>query len=183
MKEAISVLGPPASGKSTLAGLYSERIIQVGEYAHSLPDEHPIKKQCIAHWEANTVFDPQLLRAILRDYPLQEQDWYLLDGVPREEQDIPVIERYFKLGTLIEITVDDNVWLERARKIASNGREERYDSSLSQLLKRKEVYGEKIRRLRPCFAQQYTIDNSGDLETTNQQFIEIINGVFPSQER
>ena len=73
--------------------------------------------------------------------------------------------------------------MERAKKVASNGRLRRYDSSLPQILKRREVYEEKMQALRPYFARQYKVDNSGDIETTRQQFERVVAQIFPLERK
>jgi hypothetical protein len=65
--------------------------------------------------------------------------------------------------------------------MANNGRSNRYDSSLPQLLKRKEVYEDKMVKLKPHFDKHLILDNSGELSNTQDQFIKIINEVFPNK--
>lgn len=180
MRRAIAVLGVPVSGKSTLVKPYLGRIIQIGEFAHSLQEDSSLKQKCIEHWRKNTLFSSEVLNEIIGLYPLEEKNWYIFDGTPRDIQSISVIERLFELTTLVEIDVRDDVWLERANNASNNGRKARYDSSIQQLLKRKEVYEQNMGQLRCYFQRRYKVDNSGDLDIAKKQFAQIIEQIFPN---
>ncbi len=178
MKRAIALLGLPLSGKSTLVKMYPYRAIQIGEYAHSLSDDDSMKKRCMIHWKNNTTFDPELVKDLLRNHPFKKTDWYLLDGSPRDEESLPTIQSVFQLEALIELEVNEAEWLRRAKLASNNGRSQRNDSSVPQLLKRKEVYERNMARLRTLIVPHYVIDNSSSLNNTLTKFNKIISEVI-----
>ena len=179
MKESISVLGPPACGKNRIVEPYKERVIQVGEFAHSLPRDGELGKRCMACWQNNIPFDSDLLERLLNIYPFPNFDWIIFNGTPRGAGDYDVVRKFYNLHTLIEINVDYAVWMERAKN-SINERNHRKDSSLSQLMRRRDVYCSEIDSLRSCFNRVFVVDNSDKLEDAQQKFINIIQEMFYS---
>ncbi len=177
MMPAISLIGAPASGKSTLIEPYQDRSIQLGEYTKTLPETDPLKKHCHEHWEAGTIFCKKLVEDLFVSYPLPEVDWVMLDGTPRDTEQLPMLHRMFDMKGYVIITVDDIVWEERAYAAAQE-RTDRYDSEVAQLLKRKQEYEGHMRALEPQLSPRYQVDNSGDIAQTRLQLDEVIQQIL-----
>jgi len=175
MITAIPVLGPPAAGKTALLRRYSN-VVHVGEYAKSLPESNPLKAWCREHWREDRVFCPELLQRLLEAYPLPDDSWVLLDGTPRNAEQLPVVQDFFDIRAHVVITIDDLAWEERAFN-ASKERTDRVDSTFQKLWNRKRRYENEI-SLMPPLPNRYTIDNTHDFVFAQERMEDILKEVI-----
>lgn len=175
MKNAIVVIGAPAVGKTELLKSYENHVVQVGKYASSLSEWNPLKKECMKFWNKSETFNPELLERLLNNIELPQREWVLLDGTPRNRAQEEVVKKYFSIKAVIEVYLDKNCWFSRARK-AVLSRKDREDSSLDQLIKRKEKYEEEMNEFKNGH-DWYIVDNSGNLSQTKLDFRKAIKTI------
>lgn len=175
MITAIPVLGPPAAGKTELLRRYAN-VVHIGEYSKSLPESDPLKAWCRAHWRQDIAFCPELLRGLLQSYQLPEDSWVLLDGTPRNAEQMPVVQEFFDIRAHIVITIDDIAWEERAFN-ASKERTDRQDSTFQKLWNRKQRYENEIKQM-PPLPNRYEIDNTHDFVFAQERIDDILKEVI-----
>lgn len=179
MKSAISIIGRPLAGKTTIVSAYQNRALQVGKYVRGLKEENSIKQECVKYWKRGSNFPPQLLSEILKDMTFPDANWILIDNSPTGIDTIQVIEDYFDLKAIVELEVPDDVWEKRLKDVLSNGRNGRVDNIEQALRTRKEYFDSQKQILRERFINYYVINNSKDIMGTFQEFERLIKQVFP----
>lgn len=179
MKSAISIIGRPLAGKTTIVGAYQDRALQVGKYVRGLKEENPIKQECVKYWKRGSNFPSQLLSEILKEMTFPDANWVLIDNSPTGIDTIQVIEDYFDLKAIVELEVPDDVWEKRLKNVLSNGRNGRVDNIEQALRTRKEYFDSQKQIMRERFINYYVINNSKDIMGTFQEFERLIKQVFP----
>ena len=165
----IAVIGPPASGKGSLVKPYQSQVVGLGDFAHALPDDHPLKRECKTHWDRSEIFSLNLVEKLLAAFPIPDAGWVLFDGGPRYANQVLTYENIFDVRGYVRVVVNDEVWPERAASAAAE-RSHRHDSSVSQLRARKIGYERDFLMLQELIRPIYVIDNSGNLADSKEEF-------------
>jgi len=177
MKQTIAIIGPPFSGKTKLAQLYNQNSINLGEYAHSLPPTNSLRKECSLYWQEGKTFSGNLVLKLLEKYPLSDESWLLLDGTPRNLDQVLAIESFFGVIGFIELNVELSIWMDRVKNDLTT-RSHREDSTLGKLIQRRLNYFEEVEKLRAVSMDWDRLDNSKDFEITKEKFEILIKNIL-----
>lgn len=127
----IIVLGPPASGKGTQAGLISATFdiphISTGTILMNIKKDssHPLSAEITGYMDSGSLVPTEIVNKLLLERIKQEdcQYGYILDGYPRTAEQVDVIEGAADIDYVFNIDVKDEAIVERisGRRVCKNG--------------------------------------------------------------
>jgi len=174
--QAISVLGIPYSGKSSLLKPYLNKVFYMGDHLRNLPKNSEIEKLVRPYVSIGMPVPPNIFKRVIGDIPFDTNKKLIFDGTPRSLEQFKAMENRFNFIAGIEIIVDPMIWEERIKSV-SHERTNRTDSALEVSKKRKERYDIEIKKIRPKFSQWYQIDGSGSIDDSVKEFNNILKNI------
>lgn len=171
--QAISVLGMPYSGKSSVLKPYLDDVFYMGNHLRNLPENSEIEKLVRPYVSIGIPVPSNIFKSVVDKLSFDENKKIIFDGTPRSLEQFEAMQNRFNFAAGIEIVVNPIVWEERIKSV-SHERTDRTDSTLELSKKRKEVYEIEIEKIRPKFGQWYQIDGSGSIEDSAKEFEEVL---------
>jgi adenylate kinase len=163
------LLGPPGSGKGT----QSEFIVK--EYGYCQLSTGDILRQAVTNQTSTGIIVKDILASgkLVSDELIikimeeklsetQSMSGRIFDGFPRTIMQAKNLEELLyknemKLDLIIELSVDENILIDRITKRASESSEKREDDSIQVLKKRLDVYNLETRPIIDYYSSKYQL--------------------------
>lgn len=192
---AVLLFGPPGVGKGTQGGLIGNipgfRHVSTGEMFRSMDPASPMGKKVRSFTrEGRLVPDAltiQIFRAFIEDDINSdrfkpEEEVLILDGIPRNAQQVELVAADMDVQLVIHLVCkDEERMIERIRMRAE--REHRVDDAREEVVRHRfEVYRQQSSPVLNCYTSNMIVDVPAD-GTPAEVVRELLNHLIPIQNR
>lgn len=145
MNRAIVLFGYPGSGKGTqgkiLSALPGFHHVAMGDILRALTPANPLYQSVQGYLRQGNLVPDQLVMELFAQYigtlPVREQDFLIIDGIPRNRQQVDLLTRLVNVIKIFKLSVyDEEIVIDRIRRraLAQNRADDASDAVIQHRL-------------------------------------------------